>query len=84
MFPKKDRPGRVIWHDILPVVALASAILYTFWTRQNSDLPSNSLPLHWSIDHPAVSYQREETDIPKHLQWRTVWPTVVRFDRPVI
>jgi hypothetical protein len=84
MFPKNERPGQIIWHDILPVAGLASALLLTFWTRQNSDLPPNSLPMHWSIDHRVASYQRERTDIPKHRQWTTVWPTVVRFDRPVI
>jgi hypothetical protein len=82
MFPKNDRPRRIIWHDILPVVALASALLLTFLTRQNSDLPSNSLST--SIDQRAVSYQRERTDILKHPEWTTVWPTVVRFDRALI
>ena len=84
MFQKNERAGQIIWHDILPVVALASALLLTFWTRQSSDLPPNSLPTHWSIDHRVTSYQRERIDIPKHRQWTTVWPTVVRFDRPAI
>lgn len=84
MFPKNEHPGRIIWRDILPVVALASALLLTIWTRQNSDLPPNPLYMHSSIDHPVAGYQREGTDIPGHLQWMIVWPTVVRFGRPVI
>jgi hypothetical protein len=84
IFSKNDRPVQIISHDILPVVALAFVLLLTFWTRQTSDLPPNALPMHWNIDHRVPSYQRERNGIPKHPQWTTVWPTVVRFDRPVI
>jgi hypothetical protein len=84
MFSKNHRPGRIIWHDIVSVPAFALGLLLTFWTYQYSDLPPKLLPTHGSIQHGAASSQRERTDIPKHRQWTTVWPTVVRFDRPII
>jgi len=74
MFPKSDHRGRIIWRDIVPIAAFALALLLTFWTRPYSDMPPNSLPTHASIQHRAASDQR----------WTTVWPTVVRFDRPVV
>lgn len=73
MFKKNERPGQVIWRDIVPVAAFTLALLFTFWTRQYSDMPSNALPMNWSIHDRAASYQH----------WTTVWPTVARFDRPV-
>jgi hypothetical protein len=30
----KKCPGRIVWHDIVPVVAFALALLLTLWTRQ--------------------------------------------------
>jgi hypothetical protein len=83
MFPK-NRPGRIIWHDLVPVAGFALALLLTLWTYEYSDLLPKWLPTQWSIEHGVASYQRERTDIRKHGQWTTVWPTVVRFDRPVI
>jgi hypothetical protein len=80
VFSKNHRPARIVWHDIVPVAAFALALLLTLLTNQYSDM----LPTHWSIDHREATYQRESTAIPKHRQWTTVWPTVVRFDRPVI
>jgi hypothetical protein len=84
MFSKNHRPGRVIWQDIGSLAAFALALLLTFWTYQYSGLLAKLLPTHWSIDHSMATYQRERTDIPKYRGWTTVWPTVVRFDRPVI
>jgi hypothetical protein len=80
MFSKGHRPGRIIWHDIVSVAAFALALGLTFWTYQHSDL----LPTHWSIDQSAPYSQRERAEISKHREWTTVWPTVVRFDRPPI
>ena len=79
MFSTNHHPGQIIWYDIVPVTALALALLLTFWTYQYSKL----LPTG-SIEHGVASYQRGRNDIPKHRQWTTVWPAVVRFDRPVI
>jgi hypothetical protein len=45
---------------------------------------SKLLPTRWSVDHDVASYQREKIDISRHRQWTTVWPTVVRFNRPAI
>ena len=84
MISKNHRAGRIIWHDIVPLAAFALAVLLTFWTYQYSDLLSKLPPTHWSIEHGVASHQRERTDIPKQRPWTTVWPTVVRFDRPVI
>jgi len=58
MPPKTDRSRPITWRDVVPVVAFAAALLLTFWTRQYSDLPPNSLPAHWNIHHRAASYQR--------------------------
>jgi hypothetical protein len=38
MFPRIDHPGQMIWRDIVPVVALALALVLTFWTRHYDDL----------------------------------------------
>ena len=84
MFSKNHRPARIVWHDIVPVAAFALALLLTLLTNQYSDMLPKLLPAHWSIDHREATYRRESIDIPKHRQWMTVWPTVVRFDRPVI
>jgi hypothetical protein len=84
MFSKNHHPGRMILHDIVPVAGFALVLLITFWTYQYLDLLTKLLPAHWRIEHSVASYQGERTDIPKHRQWTTVWPTVVRFDRPVI
>jgi hypothetical protein len=81
MFSKNHRPGRIISYGSVPVAAFA--LVLAFWTYQYSDLLPKLLPTHPSIEHGVPSYQRERTDIPKHRQWTTVWPTVVRFDRPV-
>ena len=78
MFSKNHHLGRNIWHDIVPVTAFALALLLTFWM-----LPK-LLPTHWSVDNHAASYLRETTDVPKLRRWTTVWPTVVRFDRPMM
>ena len=80
MFSKNHRPGSIISYDI-PFVAFA--LLLAFWTYQYSDLLPNLLPTHPNIEHGAASNQGGRTDIPKHRRWTTVWPTVVRFDRPV-
>jgi hypothetical protein len=82
MFSKNHHPGRIILHDIVPLAGFA--LLLTFLTYQYSHLLPKLLPTHCTIEHGVASYQRERTDIPKHRQWTTVWPTVVRFDRPVI
>lgn len=74
MFPENDRARRIIWRDIVPVMAFAVALSFTFWTHQYSDTPANSLPTHTSLPHRAASHQH----------WTKVWPTVVRFDRPVV
>jgi hypothetical protein len=74
MPPNADGSGRIIWRDIVPIVAFALALLLTFWTRQYSDMPPNSSPTHSNIQYRAAGYQR----------WTAIWPTVVRFDRPVV
>jgi hypothetical protein len=84
VFSKNHRPGRIAGHDSVPVAAFALTLLLTFRAHEYSDMLPKLLPTHWSIDHGVASYQRERTDIRKRRQWTTVWPTVVRFDRPVM
>jgi len=84
IFSKNYRFGRMIGHHIVPVSAFALVLLLTFLTHQYSDMLPKLLSMHWSIDQGVASHQGERTDIPKHRQWTTVWPTVVRFDRPLI
>jgi uncharacterized membrane protein len=84
MFSTSRRPRRIIWHDIVPVAAFVLALSFAFWTYQYQDKFPKLLPTHWSIDHRVASHEGESVDIPKHRQWTTVWPTVVRFDRPLI
>lgn len=84
MFSKNHRSERIIGHHVVPVAAIVLVLLLTFWTHQCFDMLPKLLSTHWSIDHGVASYQGERTDIPKHRQWTTIWPTVVRFDRPLI
>jgi len=62
MPPKTDRSRPITWRDVVPVVAFAAALLLTFWTRQYSDLPPNSLPAHWN--NPSSCSQLSALDEP--------------------
>jgi hypothetical protein len=52
MFPRTDHSGQIIWRDIVPVVALALALVLTFWTRHYDDLTpySYSVTAHTNYD----------------------------------
>jgi hypothetical protein len=84
MFSKNHRSGQITGHDIVAVIAFALALSLPFSIHEYSDMLSKLLPTRWSVDHDVASYQREKIDISRHRQWTTVWPTVVRFDRPAI